>query len=436
MPLTPRQQERVTPVVAVVQAARPAVVNISATHVVTERQSVFDFFEPFETGERTTRSVGSGSVIHPLGYVLTNAHVVDQASELSVTDANGKTHPAHVVAAIPEEDIALVKVQLPTGERWPAIRLGRTDDLLVGESVVAIGNPVGLGHSVTTGIVSAVDRSFEPRRGVRIGGLLQTDAAINPGNSGGPLLNIVGEQIGVNTAIRNDAQNVGFAIAVDTVRRLLPRLLDVESVVNGKGGRRWLGATLAFRPDADGVEHLQVLSVRGGSPAALARVDEGVELVGVNDIDGDAVSLLVALSEVAMSAAGAEPVEVVLRLRHPEGSIEVARVGLTYRAPPDGKALALARLGVGVADLDTASALRLGLRGGIVVTSVSPRSPAAGAGIQRGDLLVRLGRLGLSRVNDLVVLDEVSSGTPLALRVVRIDRRRIRAADVSVVPAD
>ena len=255
-PLTPAQQRRVTPIVDVVRQQLDAVVNVSATHIVTEGGD--DTFE--QPREMRENSVGSGAVIHPAGYVLTNAHVVARASELTVIFADGHKLPAELVATLPEEDVAIIKVAPPAPLQ--AITLGRSDDLMVGETVVAIGNPVGLEHSVTSGIISAVGREMKASGGVSFKDIIQTDAAINPGNSGGPLLNILGAQIGVNTAIRTDAQNVGFAIPIDRVRALLPRLLAVEAK-----SRVRLGLGLGAEVTAP-IAGVTIATVEKGSPAA------------------------------------------------------------------------------------------------------------------------------------------------------------------------
>ncbi len=417
---TARQQARMSPVVVVVEMCRPAVVNIAATHVVTESSSPFDFYDA--PRERKQSSVGSGSVIHERGYVLTNAHVIAQASELLVTTSSGKTLPAHVVAALPEDDIALVKIDLADKETVPALRLGRSDDVMVGESVVAIGNPVGLGHTVTTGIISAIDRELNPRQDLKMTGILQTDAAINPGNSGGPLLNALGEQIGINTAIRGDAQNVGFAIGVDRVRALLPRLLAVENRTTPSGARLALGLGLEIRTFGDD-EALVVSDVVTGSPAAKAGIEVGSKLVDVNGAAG-VVAALVGLYEMSPDRS------FTVKLRLPEGSVDAIELKIALRPPPDGPALALRHLGLALADLDTAAALRLGVRSGVVVKSVDAAGPAASSGIVAGDLVVRLGSFGVRSAKDLGILEDLKAGDDVAVRIVRIDRRRVYAAEV------
>ena len=143
-----------------------------------------------------------------------------------MTFADGREFSAQVVASDREHDIAMLHVE--TNETLPTLRLGRSDDLMIGETVIAIGNPLGYQNTVTAGVVSAVGRDLEIARDIALRGLIQTDASINPGNSGGPLLNVLGELVGINTAIRGDAQNIGFAIPVDHLRAAMADLLDIE----------------------------------------------------------------------------------------------------------------------------------------------------------------------------------------------------------------
>ena len=171
----------------------------------------------------TRQSAGSGFIIHPDGYLVTNAHVIARTTEQSVIFANGREYDARVVASDPQRDLAILKID--AGVPLPTLPLGRSDDLMQGETVIAIGNPLGLQHTVTAGVVSATDRSIEVNGGLAFEGLIQTDASINPGNSGGPLLDLRGRVIGMNTAIKPQANSIGFAIPVIMIRELLPSLL-------------------------------------------------------------------------------------------------------------------------------------------------------------------------------------------------------------------
>jgi serine protease Do len=424
--LTPRQQRRVTPVVEVVQRHIGAVVNISTTRVTTVQvrgTPLSSFFDIPQTREVETQSVGSGAVIHPAGYVLTNAHVVAQAQDLKVKLADGRELPAEVVASLPEEDIAVVRLQAKPGVRFQAVELGRSDDLLVGESVVAIGNPVGLGHTVTTGIVSALDRELSPGEGVKFKGIIQTDAAINPGNSGGPLLNLLGEQIGVNTAIRADAQNVGFAIPVDRVKQLLPRMLGVQA-----RGRVRLG--IIFGAERPGSPGAVVAAVEPGTPAAKAKLLPGARLVRVGSTSTPTLmDALVALLEQPVGERFS--IELIDALGNPAR----ATLRIEPLPRPDGRKLARERLGLDVAELDARVARQLGVRAGygLLIEGVDRRAPIARA-VGRGHLLVRVGPYPVRTLDDIgLVLEQVEPGERLSLQVARVGRRLVYQTELTVI---
>jgi S1-C subfamily serine protease len=276
----------------VLQAVQEGVVSI-ATEVV--QQGVF--------GSRTGEAAGSGMIIDESGLVLTNAHVVRGASSIAVNLRNGTTLEGDVVGAIPDADIALVQID---GSEQPLtpVRLGSSDALRVGDDVVAVGNALNLGEAptVTTGIVSATDRSVPAQNGVTLRDLVQTDAAINPGNSGGPLVDASGAVIGVNTAIASGAENIGFAIAIDAVR---PLIEDIRS-----GAVPFLGVATV---ELDGVdpevrenlgvdrEGALITEVEPGSGAEGAGLQARDLIVG---IEGEAVS---SSADVRAAVAAAEP---------------------------------------------------------------------------------------------------------------------------------
>ncbi|MDX1683571.1 MAG: trypsin-like peptidase domain-containing protein, partial [Phycisphaeraceae bacterium] len=271
-----RQRLRRTPVVEVFQRSQDAVVNIASTRIVKVRSGfggpldeLFDL-HPGRPGRRMKQtSVGSGFVIHEAGYVVTNAHVVVRTADRKVVFADGSEHEAEIVAVDPEHDLAMLKIE--TERPLPALPLGQSDDLMIGETVIAIGNPLGYQHTVTAGVISALDRELKAGP-VRFEGLVQTDASINPGNSGGPLLNVLGELVGVNTAIRADAQNIGFAIPVDRLRAVLPEMLDVHR-------RYGLVTGLTIETVDDGCE---VVEVAEDSPAASLGLEAGDRLTAVD----------------------------------------------------------------------------------------------------------------------------------------------------------
>jgi S1-C subfamily serine protease len=226
---------RRTATVRAVEKVGPAVVNITTERVVRRRspfsgfggdplfdQFFRDFFSP-RTRNQTVQSLGSGVVIDPEGRVITNEHVVARASRIRVSLADGREFEATLVGADPNNDLAVL--QIDTEEELPWVAPGSSRDLLVGEPVIAIGNPFGLSNTVTTGVLSATDRSINTN-GRTFHGFLQTDASINPGNSGGPLLNAEGTLIGINTAIYQGAEGIGFAIPIDVARRVVAELIE------------------------------------------------------------------------------------------------------------------------------------------------------------------------------------------------------------------
>ncbi|MCP3904016.1 MAG: PDZ domain-containing protein [Planctomycetes bacterium] len=402
---------RRTPVVEVFEEARDAVVSISATEIVSVRsRSPFDsFFDEFfempqrRSRERRVHSVGSGFVIHPDGYIVTNAHVVARTTERKVIFGNDRVYDARIIASDASRDLAILKID--ADESLPTLELGRSNDLMVGETVIAIGNPLGYQQTVTTGVVSASERDIQVSRDLTFSGLIQTDASINPGNSGGPLLNAVGELIGVNSAIRGDAQNIGFAIPVDQLREVLPELLDVER-------RNGIVSGLVV----DSLAEPRVTEVRNGSPADEAGIVAGDVLLAIDDepvregIDFD-IALLPCRPTDALN----------LTLRRSGRTVQ-ARLELAARPAPDGVALGQEKLGARVRLVAFEGRRRTtGLR----IDRVQPGGPAAEAGVVEGDILLAIGRRYVSSVEELGrLLDGVEPGTILPIRILRIERRR------------
>jgi len=215
-------------VINVYDRVSPAVVHI------TSRAYVYGFFFEAVPQEGT----GSGFVYDRDGHIVTNYHVIEGAEELDVTLADGTMVPAQVVGADPYNDLAVIKVDVPAEKLYP-VELGSSSDLRVGQRTIAIGNPFGLDRTLTTGVISSLGRVIEREDNLPLAEAIQTDAAINPGNSGGPLLNSLGQVIGVNTAIQSPSGGsvgIGFAVPVDTVRRVVPEL-----IANGRYPHPWIG---------------------------------------------------------------------------------------------------------------------------------------------------------------------------------------------------
>jgi putative serine protease PepD len=243
-----------------------------------------------------TEGEGSGFVLDEEGSIVTNAHVVEGASTITVIFSDGQQAPATVVGVDASTDVAILDVDVPA-EELTALPLGSSAEVEVGDPVVAIGSPFGLAGTVTSGIVSALDRTVDAPNGYPISGAIQTDAAINPGNSGGPLLDAAGEVIGVNAQIRSNSggnDGVGFAIPIDTVRQVAEQLVAGEEVQHA-----YLGVSLATvdstAAEALGIpEGAQIVSVQDGSPAAEAGLRAGTQNAGVGGEtftrDGDVIT--------------------------------------------------------------------------------------------------------------------------------------------------
>jgi serine protease Do len=396
--------ERVTPVVKVFKDCSPAVVNLSTTAVVTVQPRIgipdvfndmFDF-PTIRPRSYTTHSVGSGFVIHENGYLVTNAHVVERAAECKAVFSDGTELSAVAVASDSVSDLAVLKVDAP--KPLPYLRMGKSNDLMPGETVIAIGNPLGFQHTVTSGVISAINRELRFSQDRVYSGLIQTDASINPGNSGGPLLNIFGELIGINTAIRGDAQNIGFAIPVDRLHDLLPSILDLERLRRVRFGLHF---------DSDGangsVAGVHVKSVDQDSPAAQAGVQPGDI---VTAIDGRPTrEFLDAFGILSETKTGRR---LKLELASGGGARRSVEVLLSEVPVADNANRMKAHFGLGVRDLASADLKRIGLRRsvGLLVTEVERGTSAAEAGVERGDIITMFGGWPITSLESLGQLIE------------------------------
>ena len=405
------QRRRRSPVVDVIEQCKDAVVNISTTRVQRTRMldrglfwnDVFDFGRPAVT-ERRVQSVGSGVLIHEHGYIVTNAHVVEQTTDVHVTFADNRTLPARIISSDPEHDLAVIKVD--ADKPLPHIKIGRSNDLMVGETVVAIGNPHGLQHTVTAGIISAVDRELNFDQNLIYHGLIQTDAAINAGNSGGPLINVNSELIGINSAILGTAQNVGFAIPVDQLWELLPSMLDIEQRQRVRFGLEVNG------PDAE------VVAVHPDSPAVHAGLQVGDQITYFRDHRlRDGIDYYVRLLE--------QPPGSSVSLKYRRGTeTGTAEIVLQIVPPPDGRKLAQALLGLGLGELDRRYRQRYDLPDsvGVYVNEVDPRGPADRAGIVSGDIILRVNRMSVPDLQDVgLALEDVQPGEHVYIHGLRVN---------------
>jgi serine protease Do len=373
---------RRTPVVAVAEKVSPAVVNIAAESMVRD---VDPFFGGIFTPQRRAQSLGSGLVIEPSGIVLTNAHVIEGASRIVVTLLDGRELQADLLGSDHDADLAVLKL---AAHDLRAVPLGQSSDLMIGETVVAIGNPFGLSRTVTMGVLSAVGRTVPSESGERLfTDFLQTDASINPGNSGGPLVNILGEVIGINSAIVSGANGIGFAIPADRARRVVTDLLRY-----GELRPVWSGARLVTvdeelaRRSRLPVQHgALVRKVYPGSPAASAGLQE-------NDVIVAAAGHPVASREDVITAIYTVPADSPIAL-------EVRRAGrslrLVLRAQPPSQ-------GTGLAVLERSVGLVVGGgRGELAVQRVLRGSAADRRGLAAGDLILGANGQRVASADDL-----------------------------------
>jgi Do/DeqQ family serine protease len=397
----------------IVKRVTPAVVTVSAAKLVANRNPLMDdpFFRRFfgpQFGiprEQMQRSLGSGVIVDPSGLIVTNNHVIEGADQVKVTLADKREFPVEVVLKDARTDLAVLRV-MDRRERFPVLEFGNSDELQVGDVVLAIGNPFGVGQTVTHGIVSAVARTQVGISDYQF--FIQTDAAINPGNSGGPLVDMVGRMVGINTAIfsrSGGSQGVGFAIPANMVRVVVASAKTGGSAVR----RPWLGAKLqALTPELSKEFDLKrpagavVTSVTAASPAARAGLKAGDVIVAV---DGQVVD-----------DPNAFDYRFTTRALGGKAQLDVVRRGRDIKLPvaletapelPRDEILINSRspfMGARVANLSPALADELQLESsaeGVVVVEAADGTLAGNVGLRRGDIVVAVNNQKIAKTGDL-----------------------------------
>lgn len=396
------EYSRESPVVRAVRKVSPAVVNISSERIVRHRSHPFsafrndplfdqffkDFFEPGFEREQKRTSLGSGVIIDgKRGFILTNAHVISKAGTITVGLKDEREFVAEIVGADPDSDLAVLKIA--SKQSLPSIEMGSSSDLMIGETVIAIGNPFGFSHTVTTGVISSISRSLRVDDMV-YQDFIQTDASINPGNSGGPLLNINGELIGINTAIYAKAQGIGFAIPINKAKRIISNLIRFGEVVDP-----WIGihvqdidqdvATYLAVKEAMGV---LVKTIDGDSPSRKAGIQEGDIILSVGKrkvhSSGEFRSALRGFS------AGNLINLDLLRNNN------LKTVSVKASVFPDNRALGLAYQLLGVKGHDVKGSNR----NGVMISELNRRSYLAGIGAGKGDIILRVNEIPINNMND------------------------------------
>lgn len=386
-------QQRMTPVVRAVNSVAPAVVNITSSHRERMGSRLEQFFGPgfdpfgdFSRRERKRASLGSGIIIDgKAGLVLTNAHVISGADQIMAHLQDGREYEARVRSIEPDFDLAIL--ELKNAPALPSVAMGDSSDLMPGETVIAIGNPFGFTHTVTTGVISALNRSIRNSAGM-LTELIQTDAAINPGNSGGPLLNLDGSLIGINTAIDARGEGIGFAIPINKARQVLQGM-----VKHGHVEPIWFGITaqdidqrIALALGLKNTNGALIANIHSGSPAAKAGLQIGDVILSLNSTElkdkHDYVNML---------------------RNHPSDT------PMEFYIIRDGKPLNLRIKPDKFDDRTAAKAMenRWGFSaeeksGRVVINSVRPEGPANF--LKKGDLLRSVGERPVSSLSDLMAL--------------------------------
>ncbi|MCS7242448.1 DegQ family serine endoprotease [Candidatus Caldatribacterium sp.] len=393
----------------IVERVSPAVVNIDTLRITVFRSPLAPFFnDPFFRRffgdipelERQVpqRGIGTGFVFRSDGYILTNEHVIRGANEIKVTFIDGKEYKGKVVGADPMTDIAVVKID---ATNLPTIPLGDSDKARVGEFVIAIGNPYGLSHTVTVGVLSAKGRPISAGdSGREYENFLQTDAAINPGNSGGPLLNLRGEVIGINTAILPYAQGIGFAVPINMVKSILDQLLAEGRVI-----RAWLGVYIQDLtpemaekfglPEAKGA---LVADVSKGSPAEKAGLRRGDIVLKVDEKETPTVS---DLQREIRSRRPGDRVRLEI-WRDGKRMILEATLGELKDSGTVVPEAQKVDLGFEVAEITPELVEQYSLKTdrGVVIVSVQAGGPADEAGLRPGDVILEVNRKEIASLAD------------------------------------
>ena len=401
---------RETAVVKAVRDVSPAVVNISSAVQVRKRTSPFpgfgfnpffeeffkDFFDPRLERRRKYTSLGSGVIIDgKKGLILTNAHVIQKTGTIKVVLEDEREFEARIVGADPDSDLAVLKID--SEQELPAIKMGSSDDLMIGETVIAIGNPFGFSHTVTTGVISAINRSLRAEDRV-FHNFIQIDASINPGNSGGPLLNINGNLVGINTAIYAKAQGIGFAIPISKARKIISDLIQYGEVIQA-----WIGITVQ-NIDEKLARYLKipvkkgviVTSVEPRSPAQKAGLQESDIILA---IDNKKINSVGDFQSVSKSLEAGNTLEAKFWRNGKSKTVAVATKVFPIALADE---LTDRILGIRVEDLTGKNRQRhrISAREGVMLSEIRKNSFLAGIGAKPGDVIRRIDDYSIEKNED------------------------------------
>jgi serine protease Do len=397
---------RRTPTVEVFHQFKDAVAYLTGPMLTAPGPSIDEFFSI--PHKRETVSIGSGYVIHPSGYIVTNAHAADRVIHQRVTLSDRRTFMADLIGMARNKDLALLKIDVDSPLK--AVQLARGGDFLIGETVIVIGNPAGLRYTCTQGIVSAADRSTASASlpGLTLHGLIQSDAGINPGSSGGPWFNVLGQVIGTTTAIKAGSQGIGFAVPVSTLREALPEMLDAE-----RSHGLLTGLELQRQPPC------KVTAVLPDSPAAALGVQPGDVLSRVDDKPvADCADLQLAL--LGRKPGDSLKVELLRNEKPLRGTLT-----LGARPKPDGAALLEQRYGLKAVPLSAqkAQAIALRVNRGVVIAAVASGPPydTLKAPPLPGDVLARINDIRPRNLEHVgLLLERIKPGEPARFVMLRM----------------
>ena len=384
----PRKNDsRRTPVVIAIEKVMPSVVNLSTEKLVDRRQSLW--LQLLEIGPETYRksepgySIGTGTIIDPSGLILTSAHVVSRASKIRATLHNGRTLNAEALFEDSENDIALLRIT-NAAERFQPVQGTAPDDLMLGETTIAVGNPYGLDGTITAGVLSGIGRSITNSGKPVFTDLLQTDASVFPGSSGGPLINLDAKMIGMNIAVRRNAPGIGFAIPLFRIENTL-----AQWMIPDRSGSALFGIVPALRKDGT----VYIRKIFPGSPAERTGLREGDVIRSFNrsEIRNDLLPLLRKLLRIRPN----ETVDLETDSR------KMFRITAEPLPGSNEDLLIRFKLGISLENLTPplANALHYPFDSGVIVSDPSP--VLSGYGIKRGDMLVKLGNRVIHSMNDI-----------------------------------
>jgi serine protease Do len=375
--------------------------------------------------------MGTGIIIDPRGYIVTNQHVIDDVSALRIRLADGTSQNAVVIARHPELDLAIIKIE--PQQPLAVMPIGTASDLMVGETVIAVGNAYGYEHTVSVGIVSAIKRDVSLNKDMAYKSLIQTDASINPGNSGGPLVNIHGELVGVNVAIRAGAQNIGFAIPVDHMVKSVSDMLKARRRNATYDG---LACRDLLQPSSDGlVRKVIVDRVDTSSPADVAGLHSGDVILQVGDIK---VASGIDVERGFIDRRAGDSITMVVRRADQEKRVQVAlTTGDRQIRPVSVSDQLWQKLGIQFAPVAGESVTRVNnqLHGGLEVTNINNNGLAAKSGLKKGDILVGLHSwetVSVDNVNYVLNHPDLATFHPVPFFIVR--GGQIRKGQISMLP--